>query len=34
VVVAPVVKLVDSCCQDAALGVQVLAVTPVPVAPR
>ncbi|WP_370466909.1 hypothetical protein [Streptacidiphilus sp. PB12-B1b] len=34
VVNAPVVKLVDSCVQPDVPGVQVLAVTPVPVAPR
>jgi hypothetical protein len=34
VVADPVVNEVDSCCQLVALGVQLLAVTPVPVAPR
>ena len=35
VVAAPVVKAVDSCCQVAADGVQVLvSLVPVPVSPR
>lgn len=34
VVFAPVLNVVDSCCHEGAEAAQVLALTPVPVAPR